>query len=528
MKYKNYILLAVLLVVTVFLTFFLSSLYKSRNNVVSDFYEYCNKINSNEFDEFIIENPDSIIYIGDKNDLDFKEQESALKDEIEKKGLKNKIVYLEKSTLSKKFLSSLKSKYGKSINKKKTPVLLVVVDKKINKVVYLKDNLELNLKTLMQEQSRVNDDFFTKLEKEEVLNKELIMLKESLNTKELSQKTLQIALNEKKSEIAGSKNIINNKLDEELIRILEAFTKKSEEKTLLENELKDLKSKRDDLNNQINDLELKYRDNNSKYNKLQTELKEHEIEKGKLDVKLDNLLITLSENYNLTYEAADSKYSLDLEENIAREKVKTTKKALDDLGSVNLGSIDEYERLSKRYEFLENQKLDLEHASDELLNIISEMDEIMISKFKSSFESISKEFKTVFKTIFQGGKGELRLTNPDDLLTSGIEIIAEPPGKKINSTVALSGGEQSLTAICLLFAILNVRPVPFIILDEAEAALDEANVDMFGKYISEKKKESQFILITHKKRMMEYADTLYGITMQESGVSKIVSAKLED
>lgn len=144
MKYKNYILLAVLLVVTVFLTFFLSSLYKSRNNVVSDFYEYCNKINSNEFDEFIIENPDSIIYIGDKNDLDFKEQESALKDEIEKKGLKNKIVYLEKSTLSKKFLSSLKSKYGKSINKKKTPVLLVVVDKKINKVVYLKDNLELN------------------------------------------------------------------------------------------------------------------------------------------------------------------------------------------------------------------------------------------------------------------------------------------------------------------------------------------------------------------------------------------------
>lgn len=144
MKYKNYILLAVLLVVTVFLTFFLSSLYKSRNNVVSDFYEYCNKINSNEFDEFIMENPDSIIYIGDKNDLDFKEQESALKDEIEKKGLKNKIVYLEKSTLSKKFLSSLKSKYGKSIDKKKTPVLLVVVDKKINKVVYLKDNLELN------------------------------------------------------------------------------------------------------------------------------------------------------------------------------------------------------------------------------------------------------------------------------------------------------------------------------------------------------------------------------------------------
>lgn len=390
------------------------------------------------------------------------------------------------------------------------------------------ENLELTINALVKEQTRVNDEFFTKLEQEEVLNKEIIVLKEMLNTKELTQKTLQISLNEKKSEIAGSKNIINNKLDEELIRILEAFTKKSEEKTLYENELKELKSKRDEMNSKISELELTYKENNSKYNKVQNELKDLEIEKGRLDVKLDNLLINLSENYNLTYEAAEAKYSLDLEIDIAREKVKTIKRDLDNLGNVNLGSIEEYDRLSKRYEFLENQKNDLETASDELLDIICEMDDIMVSKFKSSFESISKEFKEVFKTIFQGGKGELKLTNPSDLLTSGIEIVAIPPGKKINSTVALSGGEQSLTAICLLFSILNVRPVPFIILDEAEAALDEANVDMFGKYISNKKKESQFILITHKKRMMEYADTLYGITMQESGVSKIVSAKLED
>lgn len=390
------------------------------------------------------------------------------------------------------------------------------------------ENLELTINALVKEQTRVNDEFFTKLEQEEILNKEIIVLKEMLNTKELAQKTLQISLNEKKSEIAGSKNIINNKLDEELIRILEAFTKKSEEKTLYENELKGLKAKRDELNSKISELELIYKENNSKYNKVQNELKELEIEKGRLDVKLDNLLINLSENYNLTYEAAEAKYSLDLEIDIAREKVKTIKRDLDNLGNVNLGSIEEYERLSKRYEFLESQKNDLETASDELLSIICEMDDIMVSKFKSSFESISKEFKEVFRTIFQGGKGELKLTNPSDLLSSGIEIVAIPPGKKINSTVALSGGEQSLTAICLLFSILNVRPVPFIILDEAEAALDEANVDMFGKYISNKKKESQFILITHKKRMMEYADTLYGITMQESGVSKIVSAKLED
>ena len=130
--------------------------------------------------------------------------------------------------------------------------------------------------------------------------------------------------------------------------------------------------------------------------------------------------------------------------------------------------------------------------------------------------------------MFKGGRGELKLSDPGDLLNTGIDIIAIPPGKKINSPVSLSGGEKALTAICLLFAMLRVKPSPFVILDEAEAALDEVNVDMFGKYLSHEKANSQFIVITHKKRMMEYADSLYGITMQESGVSKIVSAKLED
>ena len=152
----------------------------------------------------------------------------------------------------------------------------------------------------------------------------------------------------------------------------------------------------------------------------------------------------------------------------------------------------------------------------------------MIDKFKESFEEVRVEYKKVFKDIFKGGRGDLYLTNPEDILNTGVEMIAIPPGKKITSTMALSGGEKSLAAISLLFAILNIKPVPFIILDEAEAALDEANVDLFGEYIREKQKNSQFILVTHKKRMMEYADVLYGVTMQESGVSKLVSAKLSD
>ena len=169
----------------------------------------------------------------------------------------------------------------------------------------------------------------------------------------------------------------------------------------------------------------------------------------------------------------------------------------------------------------------MEKASENLLEVISEMDEIMIERFENTFEKVAEEFSNVFKTMFKGGEGKLVLTEPDDILNSGVDIIAVPPGKKLKSNSFLSGGEKTLTAIALLFAILNVNPVPFCILDEVEAALDEANVDLFGKYLKERENKSQFILITHKKKTMEYADTLYGITMQESGVSKIVSVKLE-
>ena len=151
----------------------------------------------------------------------------------------------------------------------------------------------------------------------------------------------------------------------------------------------------------------------------------------------------------------------------------------------------------------------------------------MKEKFITTFERVKEEFSIVFKKLFKGGSGILKLTDPENILETGIDIIAEPPGKKLNNIALLSGGEKTLTAISLLFAILNVKPVPFCILDEVEAALDEANVDTFGSYLQSKKEASEFILITHKKRTMEYADTLYGITMQESGVSKIVSVELD-
>ncbi len=243
---------------------------------------------------------------------------------------------------------------------------------------------------------------------------------------------------------------------------------------------------------------------------------------------MDYLLNILSEEYHMTYEKAQTDYILDIKPDIARMKVTELKKEIKNLGMVNLGSINEYERINERYNFLMAQKKDLEKSCDDLFQVIDEMDNIMIEKLEIAFQKIEIEFSKVFKKMFKGGTGLLKLTDPDNILESGIEIIAEPPGKKLNNIQLLSGGEKTLTAISLLFAILNVYPVPFCVLDEIEAALDEANVDTFGAYLQEQKEKSEFILITHKKRTMEYATTLYGITMQEQGVSKIVSVSLEE
>ena len=230
----------------------------------------------------------------------------------------------------------------------------------------------------------------------------------------------------------------------------------------------------------------------------------------------------------MTFESASSNYELDIEENIARDKVFELKTSIKKIDYVNVGAIDEYERVSKRYNFLVEQSEDLHKAEDTLMDIINEMDEVMKKSFLNTFEVIRVEFKKVFREMFRGGEAELILTDPDNLLETGIEIQAVPSGKKLKSLSLLSGGEKTFTAISLLFAILNVRPVPFCLLDEVEAALDDANVEAFGNYLYKYKNKTQFILITHKKKTMEFADILYGITMQESGVSKLVSVRLED
>ncbi len=398
----------------------------------------------------------------------------------------------------------------------------------LNKLKSDLQKLEISIKDLKEEVDNLKEDEEEFTERENVFNKYIILLNDELFNKRTSLSKKNEEHKNILSELEGLSDLKTNKLDDHLMEILEKINNLSKMRELIEKDIKVLTDEKNELNDEINVLDKKIRSNNTSLNNINNELKNKEILSGKLEVKLDNLLSDLNSEYNLTYESAVSMYSLDMDTDIARDKTMNLKKELKSLGNVNLGSIEEYERLNTRYEFLTSQKFDLESASLELKGIISEMDNIMVERFAKTFEDIKKEFRRIFKLMFKGGKGDLELSCPDDLLNTGIDIIAIPPGKKINSPVSLSGGEKALTAICLLFAMLEVKPSPFVILDEAEAALDEVNVDMFGKYLNEEKERSQFIVITHKKRMMEYADALYGITMQESGVSKIVSAKLED
>ena len=230
----------------------------------------------------------------------------------------------------------------------------------------------------------------------------------------------------------------------------------------------------------------------------------------------------------MTYEKANSLYHLELDENKARSKVAILKREIKELGPINPEAPSLYDQVSTRYEFLIKQRDDLVNAKEILLQIISEMDNVMIKEFTRVFEIIKDNFSQTFKELFKGGYANLRLSDKDNVLESGIEIEACPPGKTLKNINLLSGGEKTFTAVSLLFAILKSRTMPFCILDEVEAALDEANVASFGEYVTNLKEQTQFVLITHKKKTMEYADVLYGITMQESGVSKLVSVKLGD
>ena len=390
------------------------------------------------------------------------------------------------------------------------------------------NGLENEIKAIEEHSSEIDQEL--KILEENIFNKRgaISSIEETLKQKGLEIDEAKRQLDNITNELKDTNNILDNATDKELDKVLKEYLEVSTNKNLYMTKLDELKSTKNDLANEINEIELENRKKNSDYNRKASEIKDIEISIGKMDVKLDTLLNRLSEEYQMTYDKAINNYSLDLEENLARSKVNQLKRDIKDLGEVNLGSIAEYERVNSRYTYLSDQRNDLNNAVNNLMEIINDLDETMKQRFAKTFEDVNQEFTKVFRKLFKGGNAKLVLTDPDDMLLTGVDIIAEPPGKSLKTITALSGGEMTLTAIALLFSVLNIRTVPFCILDEVEAALDEANVDQFGNYIKEYENNSQFIVITHKKRTMEYANTLYGITMQESGVSKLVSVRLEN
>ncbi len=405
-------------------------------------------------------------------------------------------------------------------------------------IISLKHDLEdskkelLNITNIVQnteeEINNIDDKYKTLFENRNSILEERAKIQSNIAFVVQREDSATSELEKIKEEINNINGVMNNTLSEEENRVVEEYYEKEKIRQGIENSVNNLKEELNGISEDINTKETEFKLNNSTYYKKTKELKDLEIKVNRADVKLDNLLNTLTEDYSMTFDKAKENYFLDMDVKEARNLVDKCKLEIKKLGEVNVGAIEEYERVSKRYEFLSGQKEDLLKAENTILEIIKELDEIMKEKFINSFNEISVKFKEVFRKLFGGGDAELKLTNPDDILTTGIDIKALPPGKKLQHISLLSGGEKTLTAISLLFAILEVRPVPFCILDEVEAALDEVNVDNFGKFLNEFKDKTQFIVITHKKKTMEYADMLYGITMQESGVSKLVSVKLED
>lgn len=384
-------------------------------------------------------------------------------------------------------------------------------------ILSLKEKQEIILKDIKEKETTLYE-----------IGKEKVLLTEEYNAKHENYNNLKDTLDRVTLELNNLEDLEDNSIKSEEEKILEKYYEVLKEKELVNKKLLLLTDDKEKVSSLIEEYQAKYRLNNSNIRNLEEKKKTLEIDSSKMSVKMDNLLTILSETYQMTFEKAKANYVLEEDIDVARKNVNIYKKELKEIGIVNLGAIEEYERVSKRYEFLTKQNNDLEEAITTLLKIINELDNVMEKEFIKTFKEIEIEFNNVFKELFGGGYAKLKLTDESNILETGVNIEVSPPGKKITSISLLSGGEKTLTAISLLFAVLNIKKIPFCLFDEVEAALDEANVDRVGTYFSKYIGKTQLIIITHKKKTMEYANTLYGITMQESGVSKLVSVKLVD
>ncbi|WP_327084214.1 chromosome segregation protein SMC [Streptococcus suis] len=399
-----------------------------------------------------------------------------------------------------------------ALNEKK-----LALDQQINQVRDNRDSIQESLQKLQTQkgqltleqaeltsQLRFEQTDLRRLQEEKVVaDKEISLLEDMIDQKLEALEDTSIEILEEQLQAASDKQ---NQTNQILIR---------------------LKFELEDIDGQFEDLEERLQQARTKNDDLIRKQVKLEADCEQAGDKLRTLLGNLTEHFKLSFEAAQSQAKEVENLAVAEQSLKDLERAIRALGPVNLDAIEQYDEVNNRLTFLNEQRTDILSARDLLLDTIHEMDDEVKERFKVTFEAIRESFKQTFKQMFGGGSADLILTE-GDLLTAGVEISVQPPGKKIQSLNLMSGGEKALSALALLFSIIRVKTIPFVILDEVEAALDEANVKRFGDYLNRFDKESQFIVVTHRKGTMAAADAMYGVTMQESGVSKIVSVKLKD
>lgn len=382
-------------------------------------------------------------------------------------------------------------------------------------------------------------DYVNKRNQYNALDNEIKEESHTLLQKQMAYAKLEVVVQGKKEELIKAKSEYESLADQSVE--LEDFTSGKAENKLIDQlneaikyrddlteEIKSKRQQRMDYVNQNESIEVELRQARKELKDIQEQINSGAIKVTKLETMLNNHLMRLNDEYRMTYEYALEHYQQEIDVEHSKLEVYELRQQISKLGNVNLDAIEEYERVNERYENINRQRIDLMQAQDSILKAIKEMDEIMVERFSSTFEKINVEFNSVFRSLFGGGKANIKYSDPTNILETGVDIDVQPPGKAVQNISLFSGGEKALIAISCLFAILRVRPVPMCILDEVEAALDIANVERFAKYLKEFSNTTQFIVVTHREGTMEECDLLYGATMQQKGVTKLVSVKLEE
>ncbi len=429
-----------------------------------------------------------------------KQKEEVLKSEENKKELLN----------SKELDEQEMSKISKE-NEEKQSIIDEFANSNKDSQTYI-DNLNEDITDLKISVSSFNESEISIEEMAEMINKEI-----ETHTKNVEIKKAQIEKDEKEN-IELEKQIEETKMQIEEIKSQVSNSGENIEK---------LKKDRVSKNEKLTKKEDEQTDEFKVIEDLKAQVTKLEVKKSKIEEDITEIINKMWEEYELTPNNAGN-YPMPENVQLTQRKVNNLRTDIRELGSVNVDSIEEYKNLKQRYDFMCEQRLDLESTMAKLNKVIAEMLDVMKTQFKEKFEIINKNFGEVFKELFGGGMAEVSLTDENNILESGIEINAQPPGKKLQSMLLLSGGERAFTAIALLFAILKINPAPFCVLDEIEAALDDVNVYRYAEYLKKFAKDTQFLVITHRKGTMEAADTIYGVTMEEKGISKLLSMKLKE